>query len=364
MRIRIVANLVDAEVGSTRRLLRATLDEDDVAPLPERRHEQRGIVGNPGALRWHRAEERDSHDSNLADRAIPGDLEAPALALFSRRRRPRPDGREATPPRRGSLPHRARRRGPSSRRARRRVDRRRRRRSAPACRRGTTHAGQARSPRRTARRRWQSTWRRAGATSRSRPGPVKRTRAGDAAIGRQCVGAGRDQARRPTIDDCQRGASAAAASISRSIRLARSRRLTERMKSPWPFVAVVELLGRVRSTSATRPVERWEPSRHVSATWRTSRVASPSETRSSSCTRRRSARSSADRPNWPEDGAVELVRLPELVHHRTRLSGWRSEIGRELRRNDHVDGPAVGLGEVDESPEKGLRAAPVRPGTT
>ena len=64
MGIGVVADLVHAEVGSTRRLLRSTLDDDDVAPLPERRHEQRGIVGDPGALRWHRAEERDSHDSN------------------------------------------------------------------------------------------------------------------------------------------------------------------------------------------------------------------------------------------------------------------------------------------------------------
>ena len=41
VRLGVVADVVDAEVGPARRLLRAARDDDDVAPLPQRGQQER-----------------------------------------------------------------------------------------------------------------------------------------------------------------------------------------------------------------------------------------------------------------------------------------------------------------------------------
>ena len=56
-----------------------------------------------------------------------------------------------------------------------------------------------------------------------------------------------------------------------------------------------------------------------------------------------------------ELGAVELVRLPELVHEPDALVRVADDVRRELRRDDEVDPPAVGLVEVEQPPEERLR---------
>ena len=56
-----------------------------------------------------------------------------------------------------------------------------------------------------------------------------------------------------------------------------------------------------------------------------------------------------------ELGAVELVRLPELVHEPDALLGVADDVRGELRRDDHVDRAAVGLGQVEQPPEERLR---------
>ena len=56
-----------------------------------------------------------------------------------------------------------------------------------------------------------------------------------------------------------------------------------------------------------------------------------------------------------ERRAVQLVRLPELVDEPHALLGVAYEVGRELRRHDDVDSPAVRLVEVEQPPEERLR---------
>ncbi len=63
--VRVVADVVDAEVGAARRLLAAAAGDDDVAPRLQRRQEERGVVGDARALGRHRAEERDLHERSL-----------------------------------------------------------------------------------------------------------------------------------------------------------------------------------------------------------------------------------------------------------------------------------------------------------
>ena len=57
----------------------------------------------------------------------------------------------------------------------------------------------------------------------------------------------------------------------------------------------------------------------------------------------------------PELRAVELVRLPELVHEPHALVRMADEVGRELRRDDDVDRAAVGFVEIEQAPHEGLR---------
>ena len=99
-------------------------------------------------------------------------------------------------------------------------------------------------------------------------------------------------------DDHRRAGPRFAASISRSIRFARSSRPTERTKSPYSSQRYGSSCGGCGITSASSPVERRSRSatlREVAKTFR----ASPSATLSSSWTLRRIARSSGDSPNWP-----------------------------------------------------------------
>ena len=56
-----------------------------------------------------------------------------------------------------------------------------------------------------------------------------------------------------------------------------------------------------------------------------------------------------------ELGAVELVRLPELVQEPNDLVRMPDRVGRELRRDHEVDRATVGLGQVEQTPEEGLR---------
>ena len=56
-----------------------------------------------------------------------------------------------------------------------------------------------------------------------------------------------------------------------------------------------------------------------------------------------------------ELGAVELVRLPELVQQPNDLVRMADRVRRELRRDHEVDRATVGLGQVEQTPEEGLR---------
>ena len=60
------------------------------------------------------------------------------------------------------------------------------------------------------------------------------------------------------------------------------------------------------------------------------------------------------RAELPELGAVQLVRLPELVHEPDALLRVANDVRRELRRDDDVDPPAVRLVEVEHPPEERL----------
>ena len=143
-------------------------------------------------------------------------------------------------------------------------------------------------------------------------------------------------------------------SSSRSTRFARSRRLTESTKSPGPSSWYGSSCAGCGSTSATSPVERSSrPATFCDVA--NTRVASPSATRSSSCTCRRRARSSGRLAELPELGAIELVRLAELMHEPHALLGVAHDVRGELRRHDEVDRLPVRLGQVEQPPEEGLR---------
>ena len=60
-------------------------------------------------------------------------------------------------------------------------------------------------------------------------------------------------------------------------------------------------------------------------------------------------------PNWPELGAVELVRLAELVDEPHALVAMAHDVRGELRRDDDVDPAAVGLVEIEHAPQERLR---------
>jgi hypothetical protein len=106
-------------------------------------------------------------------------------------------------------------------------------------------------------------------------------------------------------------------------------------------------------TSALRPVERSSRSATLRDVAKSLR-ASPSATLSSCWTLRLIARSSGDSPNCPRVGAVELVRLAELVDEPDDLVRVTDDVGGELRRDHEVDPLPVGLFEVEQPPEERL----------
>ena len=57
----------------------------------------------------------------------------------------------------------------------------------------------------------------------------------------------------------------------------------------------------------------------------------------------------------PQLRAVELVRLPELVHEPDDLVRVADDVRGELRREHEVDRPPVHLLEVEQPPEERLR---------
>ena len=59
-------------------------------------------------------------------------------------------------------------------------------------------------------------------------------------------------------------------------------------------------------------------------------------------------------PELTEVGAVELVRLPELVEEPDDLAWVADGVRRKLRRNDEVDGASVGFFEIEEPPHERL----------
>ena len=65
VRVGVVADVVDGEVGSARRAFRTALDDVDVDVLAERRQQQCRVVGDPDCLRRHRREVGDLHASSL-----------------------------------------------------------------------------------------------------------------------------------------------------------------------------------------------------------------------------------------------------------------------------------------------------------
>ena len=225
VRVRVVADVVERDVGGGRALAR--LGDDDVDPLAQRRQEQRRVVGDPRPRRRQRRVVGDPHhDRRRVDAGVPGDAlgdglagAAPRLRLVDVRAEVRAGAGE-----RGGVGRDddARSRG----RARPRAGRRRRSSSAPAWPRGTPRTGPSRSPRRRARSRRRGSARRDRRAARRRRG--RRTRPG-----RSDPTARRSSRSRsgpsPAITIRSAG-SAFAASISRSMRFARSSRLTESTK--------------------------------------------------------------------------------------------------------------------------------------
>ena len=239
-------------------------------------------------------------------------------------------------------------------RARCRAGRPRRSSSRPASRRGTPRTERCRSPRPPARSRRRGSARRDRRARASLTRPVNvarpsspRSRASRSSRSRSGPVAGDDDAQRP--------ASAAAASISRSMRFARSSRLTERMKSSYAVAWYASGAGggahapRRRARSSRAAGRR--RSHDVAKIFR----ASPSAVALEREHLRRSARSSADSGELAELGAVEVPRLAELVQQPHDLARMAHGVRRELRRDHRVDRPAVRLLEIEQPPEERLR---------
>ena len=64
VRLGVVADVVEADVRSARRLLRSSADDGDVQSLLERREQQRAVVGDSRALRGQRGEVRDPQEAS------------------------------------------------------------------------------------------------------------------------------------------------------------------------------------------------------------------------------------------------------------------------------------------------------------
>ena len=151
VRVRVVADVVERDVGGGRPLAR--LGDDDLDALAQRRQEQRRVVGDPRARRRQRRVVGDLHERSASTQASqvtrsaiawPAPPHAFASSTWSREVRARLRDLGGV----GSDDE-ARSRG----RARPRAGRRHRASSRPACPRGTPRTGPSRSPRRPARSR-------------------------------------------------------------------------------------------------------------------------------------------------------------------------------------------------------------------
>src|SRR5713101_3360454 len=133
----------------------------------------------------------------------------------------------------------------------------------------------------------------------------------------------------------------AAASISRSMRFARSSRLTERTKPSDDAVRKASGAGGGASTSASRPVESRSRPATIDDVVKIF-FASPSVTWSKSSTFRRRARSSADSENCPSSVRSRSQACRNWCSSHTTLFGCRTA----------YDGNFV---EIQEAPEERLR---------
>ena len=66
VRVRVVSDVVEGEIGAARRLLAPAAHDREVDPLPQRRHEEGAVVGDAALLGRHRREVGDPHASSLA----------------------------------------------------------------------------------------------------------------------------------------------------------------------------------------------------------------------------------------------------------------------------------------------------------
>ena len=66
MRVRVVPDVVERDIGAARRRLLPPTHDGDVDPLAQRRKEQRAVVGDARLLGRHRAEVGELHASSLA----------------------------------------------------------------------------------------------------------------------------------------------------------------------------------------------------------------------------------------------------------------------------------------------------------
>ena len=217
-----------------------------------------------------------------------------------------------------------------------------------------------RAPSRSPRRRARS--RRRGSARRGRRARRRRHAAGEGRRGRR----GRAGARAPRAargpgpspaTTPRSAASAASASSSRSTRFARSSRPTERTKSPYASQRYASACGGCGSTSAAMPGRALEPAGDVRARSRTTFRASPSATAVEALHLRGAARGPrADSRELAELGAVELVRLAELVQRARRpCCGWRTQYDGNFVATTRSIAPAVRLLEVEQPPEERLR---------
>ena len=360
VRVGVVADVVERDVGAARRVrCRGRATSTSTRSL-ERRQQQRAVVGDAASARAAAARStRPSRASSRSIARVPGDR-ARRRALPARPQRSRLVLVLAQPAQRArelvgaSARRRARSRGrattssgpPASVVV------------TPASRTGTPRTAPSRSPRRPARSRRRGSARRGRRAPRRSTRPVKRDAAVEAALGASCSSRSRS------------GPSPAITTRSAGLGL---RGLDQQVD---PLRAVEPVRPRGRSPRTRRSAVRRAPAAGAAAPRRRARSsarsrsatlrevakslrASPSATRSSRCTSRRERAVLGRLGELAELGAVELVRLPELVQEPDDLVRVPDAVRRELRRDHEVDRAAVRLLEVEQPPEERLRQHPL-----
>ena len=94
VRVRVVADVVERDVRRGRALAR--LGDDDLDPLAQRRQQQRRVVGDPRPRRRQRRVVGDLHDEERVDAGVPGDALGDRLARRGPTPSPRRRGRRGT----------------------------------------------------------------------------------------------------------------------------------------------------------------------------------------------------------------------------------------------------------------------------